>query len=53
MSVLVVTYTVQDGKSNYLEGAMLLGLYIIIAVAFYATPGDFLDKATNLISGSN
>ncbi|KAM0461016.1 hypothetical protein ACHAO4_001815 [Trichoderma viride] len=53
VSVLVVTYTVQDGKSNYLEGAMLLGLYIIIAVAFYATPGDFLDKATNLISGSN
>ncbi|KAL7784953.1 Ca2+ transporter [Trichoderma ceciliae] len=52
VSVLVVTYTVQDGKSNYLEGAMLLGLYIIIAVAFYATPGDFLDKATNLISGS-
>ncbi|TLS24077.1 hypothetical protein PpBr36_08139 [Pyricularia pennisetigena] len=38
LSVLVVTYTVQDGKSNYLEGAMLLGLYIIIALAFYATP---------------
>ncbi|KAL7951882.1 Ca2+ transporter [Trichoderma barbatum] len=52
VSVLVVTYTVQDGKSNYLEGAMLLGLYIIIAVAFFATPGDYLDKATNLISGS-
>jgi hypothetical protein len=23
LSVLVVTYTVQDGKSNYLEGAMV------------------------------
>lgn len=44
VSVLVVTYTVQDGKSNYLEGAMLLALYIIIAVAFYATPSDALDK---------
>ncbi|KAI9900661.1 hypothetical protein N3K66_004923 [Trichothecium roseum] len=44
VSVLVVTYTVQDGKSNYLEGAMLLGLYIIIAVAFYATPSGALDK---------
>ncbi|RFU75340.1 ca2+:h+ antiporter [Trichoderma arundinaceum] len=53
VSVLVVTYTVQDGKSNYLEGAMLLGLYIIIAVAFFATPGDFLDKATNLVTGSS
>ncbi|KAL5627288.1 hypothetical protein BROUX41_003441 [Berkeleyomyces rouxiae] len=39
-SVLVVTYTVQDGRSNYLEGAMLLGLYFIIAVAFYASPAS-------------
>lgn len=44
VSVLVVTYTVQDGKSNYLEGAMLLGLYIIIAVAFYAAPSNGLHK---------
>ncbi|PHH75544.1 hypothetical protein CDD80_2299 [Ophiocordyceps camponoti-rufipedis] len=45
VSVLVVTYTVQDGRSNYLEGAMLLALYIIIAVAFYATPSDAIDKS--------
>lgn len=38
VSVLVVTYTVQDGQSNYLEGAMLLGLYVIIALAFWAWP---------------
>lgn len=44
MSVLVVTYTVQDGKSNYLEGAMLLGLYAIIALAFLVIP-------SNLVSG--
>ncbi|RCI15768.1 hypothetical protein L249_2757 [Ophiocordyceps polyrhachis-furcata BCC 54312] len=44
VSVLVVTYTVQDGRSNYLEGAMLLALYIIIAVAFYATPSDVMDN---------
>lgn len=43
ISVLVVTYVVQDGKSNYLEGAMLFGLYVIIALAFYATPSDALD----------
>jgi Ca2+:H+ antiporter len=47
VSVLVVTYTVQDGQSNYLEGAMLLGLYIIIAVAFYAVPADVIDKVAN------
>ncbi|GAO13330.1 hypothetical protein UVI_02013430 [Ustilaginoidea virens] len=45
VSVLVVTYTVQDGKSNYLEGVMLLGLYVIIAVAFYATPSGAFDKS--------
>ncbi|KAK3995826.1 Sodium/calcium exchanger protein-domain-containing protein [Cladorrhinum sp. PSN332] len=49
LSVLVVTYTVQDGKSNYLEGAMLLGLYMIIALAFWASPADTLDKAAKVI----
>ncbi|KAL1842661.1 hypothetical protein VTJ49DRAFT_4572 [Mycothermus thermophilus] len=44
LSVLVVTYTVQDGKSNYLEGAMLLGLYMIIALAFWVSPPDALQK---------
>jgi len=58
LSVLVVTYqtkhvfkkrprnkklTIQDGKSNYLEGAMLLGLYIIIALAFLVYPDDAID----------
>ncbi|KAJ4150162.1 hypothetical protein LMH87_010925 [Akanthomyces muscarius] len=53
VSVLVVTYTVQDGKSNYLEGAMLIGLYTIIAVAFYATPGDAMDTAKGFIFGNS
>ncbi|KAF9769603.1 hypothetical protein IL306_012966 [Fusarium sp. DS 682] len=38
LSVLFVTYTVQDAKCNYLEGAMLIGLYIIIGLAFYSLP---------------
>jgi Ca2+:H+ antiporter len=50
LSVMVVTYTVQDGKSNYLEGAMLLGLYLIIALAFWASPGDSLDKALTTLT---
>jgi Ca2+:H+ antiporter len=50
ISVIVVTYTVQDGKSNYLEGAMLLGLYFIIALAFFATPAAVFDKTANLLS---
>ncbi|KUI55730.1 Vacuolar calcium ion transporter [Cytospora mali] len=48
ISVLIVTYVVQDGKSNYLEGAMLFSLYIIIAVAFYATPSDALQNVLAL-----
>lgn len=26
MSVLITNYVIQDGKSNYMEGAMLLGM---------------------------
>ncbi|KAK7583479.1 hypothetical protein V3481_012767 [Fusarium oxysporum f. sp. vasinfectum] len=46
VSVLVVMATVQDGKSNYLEGAMLVGLYIIIALTFWAIPTGVLVKFT-------
>ncbi|MBK5652919.1 MAG: calcium/proton exchanger, partial [Rhizobium sp.] len=38
ISVLIVNYLIQDGKSNYLEGAMCLGIYAIIALAFYIYP---------------
>lgn len=30
LAVLVTNYLISDGKSNYLEGAMLIGMYIII-----------------------
>ncbi|RDL39612.1 uncharacterized protein BP5553_03952 [Venustampulla echinocandica] len=43
LSVLVVTYVIGDGKSNYLEGAMLIGLYLIIALAFLVYPDDAAD----------
>lgn len=43
LSVLVVNYLIQDGKSNYLEGSMCLGMYIIIALAFYVYPDDAGD----------
>lgn len=43
LSVLVVNYLIQDGKSNYLEGAMCIGTYTIIALAFYVYPDDASD----------
>ncbi|KAH9206225.1 Sodium/calcium exchanger protein-domain-containing protein [Leptodontidium sp. 2 PMI_412] len=46
VSVLVVNSLIQDGKSNYLEGAMCLGTYIIIALAFRLYPDDTGDVGT-------
>lgn len=39
VSILLVNYLIQDGKSHWLEGLLLMMLYIIIAVAawFYPT----------------
>lgn len=36
-SVLLTTLLIQDGKSNYMEGAMLVSLYVIIALAFWVS----------------
>jgi len=52
LSVLVVTYVVMDGKSNYLEGAMLVGLYFIIALAFLVYPDDVSGKVPGLVARS-
>ncbi|KAJ5691118.1 hypothetical protein N7488_011853 [Penicillium malachiteum] len=49
ISGLVVTLLIQDGKSNYLEGGMCLGLYVILALAFYVYPDDVSD-ATGIFS---
>ncbi|KAI9223513.1 Sodium/calcium exchanger protein-domain-containing protein [Blastocladiella britannica] len=38
ISVLIVNYLIMDGKSNWLEGCMLLAAYAIIAIAFYMMP---------------
>jgi Ca2+:H+ antiporter len=35
LTVLVVTIVVSDGESNWLEGAMLIGLYLMIAAVFW------------------
>lgn len=39
LSVLVVNYTVADGKSNWLEGMILMCLYLMLAVTFWYYPG--------------
>ena len=39
LSVATVALVGIDGESNWLEGLQLLGLYVILAVAFYMIPG--------------
>lgn len=39
-NVLGTADLIQDGKSNYLEGAMCIGIYTIIALAFYVYPEE-------------
>ncbi|KAK0204898.1 Sodium/calcium exchanger protein-domain-containing protein [Desarmillaria ectypa] len=45
ISVQTMTYVVSDGKSNWLEGIILIGLYIIIAVSFWYYPGSTLPSS--------
>ena len=45
---------VQDGKSNWLEGVILIGLYTILAVVFWYYPGMVLENVLpSLRYGSN
>ncbi|MEP6987901.1 MAG: calcium/proton exchanger [Chloroflexota bacterium] len=37
-TVLIAAFIALDGESNWLEGAMLLAVYVIIAIAFFYLP---------------
>ena len=38
LAVLITNAIAADGKSNWLEGAMLLGTYAILGIAFFLIP---------------
>ena len=38
LAVLIVNIIASDGKSNWLEGAMLLGTYLVLGVRFLFYP---------------
>lgn len=44
LASLVVVLLIQDGKSNYLEGLLCLGMYFIIALAFWVLPEQHASK---------
>ncbi|KAF3933758.1 hypothetical protein ABW19_dt0208039 [Dactylella cylindrospora] len=50
-SCFVVNFLVLDGRSNYLEGALLCASYIIIAVAAFFYPND--EQRSSIGAGAN
>jgi len=39
LSVLATSKVVADGESNWVEGLLLLSVYLVLALAFYFVPG--------------
>ncbi|KAL7412571.1 Sodium/calcium exchanger protein-domain-containing protein [Mrakia frigida] len=52
LTVLVVNWAIQDGKTNYLEGAILMGCYVIIALVTWYYPGQRALQAAALEAAS-
>ena len=44
-ATLITASVARDGETNWLEGAMLLGVYLLLALAFCTKPG-FATSAT-------
>ena len=38
VSVVMANYLIMDGQSNWMEGVMLLGVYIIVAISYWLYP---------------
>jgi Ca2+/Na+ antiporter len=54
LSVLTVNYVVADGKSNWLEGCVLMMLYVIIGTAVYFYHGESVHRpevVTSIVDG--
>jgi Ca2+:H+ antiporter len=39
MSTLVLNFVAQDGESHWMEGVLLLAVYVVFGIAFYYLPG--------------
>ncbi len=52
-SAFIVSFLMIDGRSNYLEGALLIAAYVIIAVAAFFYPTCDLSSASGPLDGSN
>jgi len=43
VSVVITNYLIMDGKSNWMEGVMLLGVYIIVAISYWLYPDNIVQ----------
>ncbi len=50
LAVAIVSLVAADGESNWMEGVLLLAVYVIFAIAFYFLPANAL--ATDAVPGS-
>ncbi|KAJ2788202.1 hypothetical protein GGI15_000007 [Coemansia interrupta] len=48
VTVLLVNYIIGDGRTNWLEGLMLLMAYVIIGVAYFLYPKDMDTSSSSL-----
>lgn len=51
LSVLIATIISVDGESNWLEGAQLLAVYVIVAMGFFFLNPEVGEQARNLLQG--
>ncbi|KAJ7901427.1 Sodium/calcium exchanger protein-domain-containing protein [Mycena leptocephala] len=49
LAVMTVNYVVQDGKSNWLEGMILMCLYVILGTTFFFYPGVSGDSVNIIL----
>ncbi|KAG0783923.1 hypothetical protein G6F21_010230 [Rhizopus arrhizus] len=52
IAVIMVNYLIMDGESNWLEGLMLVAIYIVIAISFYYYP-DEANSSTGSLPTNN
>jgi Ca2+:H+ antiporter len=52
-AAIIAANVAQDGESNWLEGAMLLAVYVIIGIAFFVLPAEAgeVHEALNWLPG--
>jgi Ca2+:H+ antiporter len=46
ISVLIVGFVAMDGELNWMEGVMLVGVYLMLAIAFFFCPPRRMWGAT-------